>query len=58
MFTSIDKALVALIMGLLYMFQTFTGIGTSFLSEGTITTIVSLLTPLLVYLVPNKKPAA
>lgn len=55
MFTSIDKALVALIMGLLYIFQSFTGIGTSFLSEQTITTIVSLLTPLLVYLVPNKK---
>lgn len=54
MFTSIDKALVALVMAALYLLNTFTGVHIDFLSETTVTTAISLLAPVLVYIVPNK----
>lgn len=53
MFTSLDKALVALVMGVLYLLNQFAGIDLG-VSEGTITAIIAGLTPILVYLVPNK----
>lgn len=56
MFTSIDKALVALIMGAIYIGNTFLGLNIG-LSEATVTTIIGALTPILVWLVPNKAPA-
>ena len=56
MFTSIDKALVALIMGILYIVNSIWGINIG-VSEQTITTIIGILTPIIVYLVPNKHPA-
>ena len=57
MFTEIDKALVAAIMGILFIVQTFSGINFSWLSHDTVSTVIGLLTPVLVWAVPNKKPA-
>lgn len=57
MFTSIDKALVALIMGLLFVVQTYTGFSTSWISQETVATLVGLLTPVLVWAIPNKQSA-
>lgn len=54
MFTSIDKALVALVMGLLFIVQTYTGFSTSWISPDTVATIVGLITPVLVWAIPNK----
>lgn len=54
MFTSIDKALVALVMGLLFIIQSFTGINLGWISPEHVTTIIGLLTPILVWAVPNK----
>jgi hypothetical protein len=54
MFTSIDKALVALIMGILFIVQTYTGFSFAWLTPETISTIVGLITPVLVWAVPNK----
>jgi len=54
MFTSIDKALVALIMGVLFIVQTYTGFNLSWLSHDTVTTVIGLLTPVLVWAIPNK----
>ena len=55
MFTSIDKALVAVIMGAIAILnQGFHfNIG---VSEATVNILATVLTPILVYLVPNKKP--
>ncbi len=55
MFTSIDKALVAAIMGLLFIVQTYTGFSLAWLTPETISTIVGLVTPVLVWAIPNKK---
>jgi hypothetical protein len=54
MITSIDKALVALIMGLLFIIQTYTGFSTAWISAETVATIVGLITPVLVWAIPNK----
>lgn len=56
MFTSMDKALVALVMGGLFLLTQFTGINLG-IGEDVVTGIVGVLTPLLVYLIPNKRPA-
>ncbi len=56
-FTSIDKALVAAIMGILFIVQTYTGIRFSWATPDTIATIIGLLTPVLVWAIPNKKVA-
>ncbi len=57
MFTSIDKALVALVMAILYILHSVAGVNLPFLTEDTVSTAIGLLTPLLVYIVPNKKTA-
>jgi hypothetical protein len=57
MFSSIDKAIVAAVMGLLFIIQTYTGFSLSWISQETVATIVGLLTPVLVWAIPNKKPA-
>ena len=54
MFTTIDKALVALVMAVLFTLNYFFGINVPFLSQDTVTTAISLLTPVLVYFVPNR----
>lgn len=56
MFTSIDKALTALVMGLLFIIQTYTGFSLPWLTPDTVATIIGLLTPVLVWAIPNKKP--
>lgn len=58
MFTTIDKALTALIMAVLWLVQYFTGWTVPGVDEGVVATLLGLLSPLLVYLVPNKKPEA
>ena len=55
MFTSIDKALVAAIMGVLFIVQTYAGLQLPWVTPDTITTIIGLITPVLVWAVPNKK---
>ncbi len=57
MFTQLDKAIVAAIMGILFIVQTFSGINLAWLSHDTVSTIIGLLTPVLVWAVPNKQPA-
>jgi hypothetical protein len=54
MFTAADKALVAIIMGALYLVKTYFGIDLG-VSEATVATAASFITAVLVYLVPNKK---
>lgn len=53
MFTSADKAIVALIMAVIYLANAFAGIEIGIPAE-TVATIVPVLTPLLVWLVPNR----
>ena len=57
MFTSIDKALVAAIMGILFIAQTYTGLQLPWAMPDTIATIIGLITPVLVWAIPNKKVA-
>ena len=57
MFTSIDKALVALVMGLLFIVQSLTGFNLGWITAETVTTVIGLLTPVLVWAIPNKTPA-
>ena len=57
MFTSIDKALVAAIMGILFIVQTYTGFSMVWATPDTIATIIGLVTPVLVWAIPNKKRA-
>ena len=56
MFTSIDKALVAIVMAAFFMLNEFGGIDIG-LSEETVTAIIAAATPILVYFVPNGRPA-
>lgn len=58
MFSSIDKAIVAAVMGILFIIQTYTGFSTSWISADTVATIVGLLTPVLVWAIPNKSKIA
>jgi hypothetical protein len=57
MYTSIDKALVALAGAVVYLLTALFGVNVSWLSPEMIQNGVTFLTPLLVWLVPNK-PAA
>ena len=58
MFTSVDKALVALVMAVIWLINFFFGYNLSWISQDTVATVVGLLTPILVWAVPNKvKPA-
>ena len=56
MFTSLDKALAALVMGLLSILNLVFGWNIGLAPE-TVSAVIAALTPLIVYLVPNKKPA-
>ena len=57
MFTSIDKALVAAIMGILFIVQTYTGFSMAWATPDTIASIIGLVTPVLVWAIPNKRVA-
>jgi len=54
MFTSLDKAIAALVMAAVFLINNFTSFHFS-LSEDVVNGIAAALTPLLVYFVPNKK---
>lgn len=56
MFTSIDKALTALVMAVLFLLNTAFGINFG-LTEAQVATILTVLTPVLVWLIPNKSAA-
>lgn len=58
MFTSMDKALVALIMSVIFLLNFFFGFNLGFVTQETVATVVSLLTPILVWATPNKSKAA
>lgn len=53
MFTSIDKALVALIMAFIFLVNNFTGFHFA-VDESTANAVASIFTPILVWLIPNK----
>lgn len=44
-------------MGILFIVQTYTGISIAWLTPETVATIVGLLTPVLVWVIPNKPSA-
>lgn len=54
MFTSLDKALVALFMAVMYVLNNLFGLNIG-LNPDVVTTIIVAVTPVLVYLFPNKK---
>lgn len=53
MFTTMDKALAALVMAAIFLVNNFTGWHLG-IGEDTANAIAAILTPLLVWLVPNK----
>lgn len=57
MFTSVDKAIVASIMGILFIVQYFTGFNTNWISADTLSVIIGVLNPLIVWATPNKPVA-
>ncbi len=56
MFTSIDKALTAIVMAALYMLNAFGGIDVG-LAEESVAAIIAGVTPILVWLIPNRQTA-
>ena len=56
-FNSIDKAQVAAILGILFVVQTYTGLQLPWATPDTIAVIIGLITPVLVWAIPNKKVA-
>jgi hypothetical protein len=57
MFTSIDKALVALAGAIVYLASALFGVSWAWLTPDLIQNAVTFVTPLLVWLVPNKQTA-
>lgn len=57
MFTSVDKALVALVMAVIWLVNFFFGVNLGWITQDTVATIVGLLTPVLVWAIPNKAKA-
>jgi len=55
MFTTIDKAIVALIGAIVYFLAEFTPLDPGFLNEETVKNIAAVITPVLVWLIPNKE---
>lgn len=53
MITSVDKALISVVMGVLFLLNTYAGIDLG-ITEETVSTVIVGLTPILVYLIPNK----
>lgn len=53
MFSSLDKALVALFMAVMYLLSNYFGINFGF-TEVQVAGFVTFLTPILVYFIPNK----
>jgi hypothetical protein len=55
MFTTIDKAIIAFMGSLVFLVSEFTKLGPDFISQDMIQTVASILTPILIYFVPEKK---
>lgn len=59
MFTQADKALAAIIMGVLFILNSWFHVTIpGFLTEANIDQVLAVLTPILVYLIPNKPKTA
>lgn len=56
MFSSIDKAVVALLMAGVFLLNNLVGWDLG-LGEDTLNAVAAVLSPLLVWLVPNRRPA-
>lgn len=55
MFTSLDKALAAIIMGILFVLNSLFHISIpNFMTPDNINQVLAVLTPIIVYLIPNK----
>lgn len=54
MFTSVDKALVAVVMGILYLLNSVLGINIG-IEESVINGFLVAITPVLVWFFPNKQ---
>lgn len=57
MTTEFDKAIVALVMALLVIIEQAWGLTIAGLSEEAVTIILAILSPILVWAIPNKSPA-
>jgi hypothetical protein len=53
MFTSFDKAIVAAVGAVIFVANKFLGVDLGFSAES-VQTLITAMTPILVYLVPNK----
>lgn len=57
MFTQADKALAAIVMGVLFLLNTWFHVTIpGFLTVDNINQVLAVLTPIIVYLIPNKPP--
>ena len=54
MFTSIDKALTALVMAVLFLLNVFFGTDLGW-DEQTVAVVIAAFTPILTWLIPNKE---
>lgn len=52
------KAIVALIMAVLLIIEVWTGWKSEMITEEWVISILAILTPIIVFFVPNAKPAA
>lgn len=55
MFTSIDKAIVAFLGSLVFLVSEFTNLAPDFISQELLQSVASILTAVLVLLIPDKK---
>ena len=55
MFTSIDKAIVAFLGSLVFLVSEFTGLEAGFISQELLQSAASILTAVLVLIIPDKK---
>jgi hypothetical protein len=56
MFTSLDKAIVAIVMAFAFLATTLFHVSIpGWLNEANVTQVLAVLTPILVYLIPNKQ---
>lgn len=54
MFTSIDKAIVALLGAIVFLIAEYTDLEQDFIAQEVLQSIAALVTAALVYIVPNK----
>ncbi len=54
MISSFDKAIVAVIGAILFFLDRAFGVNLGFIDEGTISAIAAVVTPVLVWLLPNR----